>query len=309
MPEVISRPAAPRAQSPIALLQAHARRTKRSITVAVHRPLRRMWLTMGTSVILALTMAACTTAVPNQPDFQQGMWDGETLVPPAGLLTAYQGDLIGRRVDNTAGPTPLAIAATIVDPVQAQPRYVILSGAPSAAVVIVPVNALTIGPTTARITATDYTLATLPQFPTLAALEHHYPRTVITAVAPPPAPAPVVGMLPPVSPAPAPGPIIPGAPLQFARFGSVVGMAVIDSAGTPMGQVSAVAIVPATGEVRFAIVTGPAFGPGYYVAVPATQAQMNAGQVVVSGTETQWLQAPRYRGDQLSLAVGAVGVL
>ena len=297
--------------SPIALLQTQARRAKRSMAIAIRRPMRRLWYSMGTSVLLALALAACAAGAPNQPDFQQGMWDGETLVPPAGLLTAYQGDLIGRRVDNTAGPTPLAVSATIVDPVQAQPHYVILSGAPSSPAVIMPINALTIGPTAIHITATDYTLATLPQFPNLAVLERHYPRTVITAVAPAPAPAVVVaaGALPPVLPQPAVGAVAVGAPLQFMRMGSVVGMQVIDSAGVPVGTVTAVAIVPNTGEVRYAIVTGPNFGPGLYVAVPAAQASASAGQVVISGSINQWLQAPRYRGDQLAPAVGAVGVL
>lgn len=304
--------AATNESSPSALPQKRARRTKRLMAIVIHRPLRRMWYTVGTSVILALALAACTAGVPNQPDFSAGLWDGQTLVPQGGLLTAYQGDLIGRRVDNTAGPTPLSISATIVDPVQAQPRYVVLSGAPTSAAVIAPISAVAISPTTIHITATDYTLGNLPQFPTLAALEHHYPRTVITAVAQP-APSPmvsaVIGALPPVMPPPVVGSVAIGTPLQFSRMGSVVGMPVIDSAGTPVGQVDAVAIVPNTGEVRFAVITGPNFGPGYYIAVPAGQAQINAGQVVISGSINQWLQAPRYRGDQLAPAVGAVGIL
>jgi hypothetical protein len=279
------------------------------MTVAIRRPLRRLWFTVGTSVILALALGACAAGVPNQPDFAAGLWDGQTLVPQGGLLTAYQGSLIGRRVDNTAGPTPLAVAATIVDPVQAQPRYVALSGAPTAAAVIVPINALTIGPSAITITATDYTLANLPQFPSLAALERHYPRTVITSVAQPPQPPVTAGTLPPVLPPPVAGTVAVGTPLQLARMGSVVGMPVIDSTGVAVGRVDAVAVVPNTGEVRYAVIDGPNFGPGLYVAVPATQAQVNAGQVVIAGSINQWLQAPRYRGDQISPAIGAVGTL
>jgi sporulation protein YlmC with PRC-barrel domain len=93
------------------------------------------------------------------------------------------------------------------------------------------------------------------------------------------------------------------------RMGSVVGMPVVDSAGTPLGRIAAVAVVPATGVVRFAIVSNPNFGAGYYVAVPAQQASAGAGQVVVTGSAAQWMQAPRYRGDQLSQAIGAIGML
>jgi sporulation protein YlmC with PRC-barrel domain len=263
----------------------------------------RRWIKFAPAAVLAVGLAACVAPVPNQPDFNTGMWDGESIQPPAGLLTAFQGDLIGRRVDNSTGPTPLTVVATIVEPSTAHPRYVVLQGPNSSSDVIVPVNALNVTPAVVTITATDYSLRTLPNYPSMQAVQAQYPRTVITAVAAPPAPS----LLPPVMPAPGAG-AVPG-PLQFAHVGSIVGMTVVDQSGTPVGQVSAVAVVPSTGEVRYAIVSGPDFGPGYYVAVPAAQAVSSAGQVVISGTLQQWLQAPRYRGDQISPAIGAVGVL
>jgi hypothetical protein len=273
---------------------------------AIRQPVARPWIKIGSAIALALTLAACAAGAPNQPDFVRGTWDGQTIVPPAGLLTAYQGDLIGRRVENHIGRPSLTVWATLIDPVTAQPRYVVLAGAPGLSVTIVPVNSLAVTPTSIQMTATDYTLHTLPSFPTLAALETQYPRTVITTpMVVQSAPGP--GMLPPVLPPPALG--VAAAPLQLVRAGSVVGMPVIDAAGVPIGRVDAVAIVPITGEVRFAIVSGPSLGTGWYIAVPATQAQANAGQVVLTGTLDQWMQAPRYRGDQLPQAIGVVGML
>ncbi len=273
-----------------------------------HALLRRR-LSLAPAFVLALALAACAAPVPNQPDFASGMWDGESITPPPGMLTAYQGELIGRRVDNTAGATPLTIVATIVEPNQARPRYVVLQG-PNASsyVVIAPINALVVTPSTIQITATDYTLRTLPNYPSMQAVQAQYPRTVITAVVPP-APSPSMASLPPVLPPPVTGSPTAGGPLQFARMGSVVGLPVVDQAGTPVGQVTAVAVVPTTGEVRYAIVSGPSFGPGYYIAVPAGQAIDSSGEVVLSGTLQQWQQAPRYRGDQLPPAIGAIGGL
>jgi len=272
----------------------------------IKRTAKRLWFKIWPAIMLTLALAACAGGgVPNQPDFAQGSWDGQSIVPPAGLLTAYQGDLVDRRVDNTAGPTPLTVSATLIDPINAQPHYVVLSGPPDIAPVIVPLNALAISPAAIQMTATHYALRTLPNFPTLAALELQYPRTVITTPVVAQTPA-ALGTLPPVAPLPA---VSTAGPLQLARAGSVVGMPVIDSAGTPIGQVAAVAIVPATGEVRFAIVAGPSFGPGWYIAVPAVQAQAAAGQVVVTGTLNQWMQGPRYRGEQLPQAIGVIGYL
>jgi len=272
------------------------------------RPVRRLWFKIWPALLLTLALGACVSGVPNQPDFAQGTWDGQAIVPAPGLLTAYQGDLIGRRVDNTAGPTPLTISATLVDPASAQAHYAVLAGPPDISPVIVPLNAMVIAPTSIQITATHATLHTLPNFPSLGALEAQYPRTVITTpVVVQSSPPPGLGALPPVLPAPA---VTGGVgPLQMARVGSVVGLPVIDGSGTPVGRVEAVAILPATGEVRYAIVSGPSFGPGYYIAVPAAQAQAGAGQVVIAGTLSQWMQAPRYRGEQLPQAIGVIGML
>lgn len=286
-------------------------RTQSSNSPALCTPVRparyayRSWSKLAPVAVLALALAACAAPVPNQPDFSAGMWDGQAIAPPAGMLTAYQGDLIGRRVDNTVGATPLTVVATIVEPSTGHPRYAVLQGPNSSYDVIVPLTALVITPTSIQLTATDYTLRTLPNYPSLQALQTQYPRTVLTPVAQ----APVPSLLPPVLPPPVAGAPAVGGPLQFARAGSIVGEPVVDQAGAPVGQVTAVAVVPTTGEVRYAIVAGPDFGPGYYVAVPAAQAVNSSGQVVLSGTLQQWLQAPRYRGDQLPPAIGAVGVL
>ena len=262
---------------------------------------RRFGARLLPALALAAAIAACAPTYPNQPDFAAGTWDGQAIVPPPGLLTNFQGVYIGRRIDNSIGESPLYIKAVLVDPTAAQPSYVIASGVPSGELVIIPLTALQITATTITVSATHSTLDGLPNYPTIGAIEAAYPRTVVTAPTAAPPPAPMVNTIPPIMPAPVGG----YGPLTLARAGSVVGLSVIDSSGMPVGRVDEVAVVPATGEVRYAIIEGPSFGPGYYIAVPSAAASVAGGQLVITGSLASWTQAPRYRDDQLPQMLGA----
>jgi len=63
---------------------------------------------------------------------------------------------------------------------------------------------------------------------------------------------------------------------------------------------------PGTGEVRYAVVSGPAFGIGNYIAVPSTSTQLVAGRVVVANTLANLTQMPRYRSEELPQTLGAL---
>jgi hypothetical protein len=123
-------------------------------------------------------------------------------------------------------------------------------------------------------------------------------------------PPPEMAALPPSNvPPPAAVPSVPppSEPMQLVRRGNVVGYQVVDSYGQPMGIVDSVAAVPPSGEVRYLIVSGPSFGPGNFIAVPASEGQAQGSRVIVTGSAQGWLQTRRYRGDQVAQVFGALG--
>jgi len=110
----------------------------------------------------------------------------------------------------------------------------------------------------------------------------------------------IPGPIPPVAPAIAPTPA-----LQLRRAGSVVGFPVVDPVGQPVGTVQAVAVVRETGEVRDLVIASPSFGPGYYISVPAENAQSTGDRVILNGPMVSWMQAPRYAAPQISEMYGS----
>jgi hypothetical protein len=247
----------------------------------------------------AVTLAACASHSPGGPDFDTGMWGGQPIHPPAGLLTAKQGDLVGRTVNDPYGPSPLVVDYVLVDPNNGQARYAVLSTRKYDRYVIVPVSAMAISPYSVTVNANEGELDDLPHM-SLAELQHRYPQTVLT-----PAPPGALGTAAALPPAPVPPPATPPSePLRLVRSGSVAGEPVVDSFGRPIGRVDAVAAVPSTGEVRYVIVSSPSFGPDSYVVAPASSAHTSGGEVVLAGSSTSWMQAPRYRSEQLRQSFG-----
>jgi len=121
------------------------------------------------------------------------------------------------------------------------------------------------------------------------AAPYDYPPNQAAAV------QPIAGPIPPMPPTAAPTPA-----LQLRRAGSVVGFPVFDPVGQPVGTVQAVAVVRGTGEVRDLIIASPSFGPGYYINVPAENAQSTGDRVILNGPMVSWMQAPRYAAPQIS---------
>ena len=296
-----------------------------------------------TSVAFALAVTACvapessavrtetTTSVAFAPgyhqiDFVHEIWGTQSFTPPPGLVTVRQGDLIGRNIQDASGTPVMVVQYLLVDPATGEARYAVASSSDFGDFVAVPVSALQITPSAVSVDITLRQLRRVPRY-SLASLESRYPLTTLTTVttvsttatAPamtplPPVTAPVVVTAPTVVAAPtvvtttttAPS-TLPAEPLELAHRGSVVGYPVIDSFGQSVGVIDAVAAVPATGEVRYAIISGPTFGPGYFIAAPAARTSMSDGRVVLAGSLATWSQAPRYRGDQIQQSFGALG--
>lgn len=106
----------------------------------------------------------------------------------------------------------------------------------------------------------------------------------------------VVAPIPPVAPAPA---------LQLRSTGSVVGLPVVDQAGQSIGIVQAVAAERGSGDIRYLVIAGPSFGLGYYITVPAANAQTTGNRVVLDAPAVTWMQAPRYASAQINEMYGA----
>ena len=251
-----------------------------------------------------------TPSVAFQPgehklDLAQGIWGTQPITPPPGLVTVRQTNLIGRTVDSAGGAPYLTIKDLLVDPTSGNARYAVTTANDFGDYLVVPLSVMRISPMAVRVDATTETLKRMPRY-TMAELESRYPRTTLTSgpvIIPPP---PVLSAIPPISPAPIPPARPTTPPLEMARTGSVVGYPVVDTANQSVGVVSAVAAVPSSGEVRYAIVSGPYFGTDTYIAVPASSMHMAGDRVVLNAPLAVWLQSQRYRSDQMPQVFGSL---
>jgi hypothetical protein len=259
------------------------------------------------------------------------MWGNVPLTPPPSLVTVVRGDLIGQTVSDANGVPALQIVSLLAQPSNGSPLYAVTRSQLFPDELVVPIAVLRVAPQGVSIAATRDQLLSLPRA-TPAQLAQAYPMSPagsgggasgsapiaaaghpVSLTTPPrshPTPSTAAASQPQlasVAPPPAPPPgeaqaTASGAtaPLNLMRRGSIVGFPVTDAYGHSVGTVEAVATVPTTGEVRYAIVSGPDFGIGQYIAVPAQSARAADGKVILAGTLDNWVQAPRYRGDQVN---------
>jgi sporulation protein YlmC with PRC-barrel domain len=266
---------------------------------------------LALSLAALVLLAACEGADPYGPDFNRGVWAGQSINPPSGLLSAQQGPLVGRTVTNTRGPSPLVIDYVLVDPSTGTANYAVVATKQSRDYVIIPVSALRQSPTAITVDASEYTMTNLPHVQ-VAELERRYPHTILTAA---PSSAPAVGALPPVAAVPSlpPATLPPVSPsveaLQLYHRGSVAGMPVYGSDGQPIGTVDAVSVTPATGAIQYLIISNPSWGFNNMIVVPASSAQMAGDRIVLAGSTMSWLQSTRYSNDQVHQTFGSLGTV
>ncbi len=277
-----------------------------------------------TGVVAAQPGTVRTDAVPYQAnaklDMVAGTWGSQPLTPPLGLISATNSDLIGRNVADTSGTNVLTIEKLLVEPTTGNARYAVTSMNHFSDKVVIPFSALQISPMQIRVDASKETLANMPKFAS-SELDRNYPAAALVAPVAVVIPstslyAPTVTPLSPLPPVPVMSTTVTTTtvpvgvePLQLARRGSVVGQPVYDSLGQPIGTVSAVAAAPSNGEVRYVLVSGPAFGAGNDIAIPAASASAASGRVVLSAPLAQWQQAPRYRAEVVPQVFGSLGTI
>jgi len=277
-----------------------------------------------TGVVATQPGAVRTDAVPYQAnaklDMVAGTWGSQPLTPPLGLVSATNSDLIGRNIADTSGTNVLTIEKLLVEPTTGNARYAVTSMNHFSDKVVIPFSALQISPMQIRVDASKETLANMPKFAS-SELDRNYPATALVAPVAVVVPstslyAPAVTPLSPLPPVPVMSTTVTTTtvpvgvePLQLARRGSVVGQPVYDSLGQPIGTVSAVAATPSNGEVRYVLVSGPSFGAGNDIAIPAASASAASGRVVLSAPLAQWQQAPRYRAEVVPQVFGSLGTI
>lgn len=287
------------------------------------------YTTQTTGVVVPTTGIVTTTpgivrtdAVPFQAnaklDMAGGTWGNQPLTPPLGLASVTNSDLIGRNIADSSGTNVLTIEKLLVEPATGNARYAVTSMNHFSDKVVIPFSAMQISPMQIRVDASKETLANMPKFAS-SELDRNYPATTLTQVVIVPSTslyAPVVGQTTPLPPVPVMASTVTTTtvpvgvePLQLARRGSVVGQPVYDSLGQSVGVVSAVAAAPSNGEVRYVLVSGPSFGAGNDIAIPAASASAASGRVVLSAPLAQWQQAPRYRAEVVPQVFGSLGTI
>lgn len=240
-------------------------------------------------------------------DAGQGFAAAQTAEPPPGLVLVRQGDLIGRGINDGNGQGLVYVQYVLADPATGEARYAVASSDRFGGYVLVPVSTIYDSGDGIAVRTNARQVELMPKY-SLAQIEQRWPPRTLASAAPyayglPPAAQVVTGYAPGHSAMPA------VEPLQLMRRGSVVGMNVVDSFGQPVGRVDAVAAVPGTGEVRYAIVGGPSFAPGTYIAVPASSARLADGRVVLNGSSANWSAAPHYRAEQIQQFYGPLGMV
>jgi sporulation protein YlmC with PRC-barrel domain len=227
---------------------------------------------------------------PGPIDYNRGMWGTQPLRPPSGLMISTQSSVVGRTFYDANGASVGTVTAVIEDPSYSL-RYIVVSSSNFADDLVIPYTAITATDSGVTCNTTLTMLMQLPRY-SYVSLEQTYPvaTAAVVPVAPPPAPIPPVAAV---------------MPLRLAYAGSIVGYTVTDSAGAPLGRVEAVAVEPASGQVRYAIIANPSFGLGSYIEVPAGDARTVGSSVIVSGADADWVRAPRYTSDQLRLQFSA----
>lgn len=279
--------------------------------------LARLILAFGACLVLAACSSPRYGTPATGPDSRvetgptaSTEWYNSARVPAQGFLMTDQDPLIGRNVEDREGNRVGTIGYVLYQSGAGDTtRYVTVSNRDYYGHLLVPVAGLRITQDTVWVDKTQADLLAQRHY-SVAELEEHYPPTNMRRVVISPAPGlpstalPLVGTLPPVATAPA-----VSAPLMLAWRGGAVGAPVYDVTGTYIGTLAAQSVEPGTGVPRYAIVSGPSIGRGYYIAVPASDAQYLNGRVMLDAPLASWQQLPHYQLGEVQQAYGALGVV
>lgn len=218
-----------------------------------------------------------------------GMWGEQAIVPPAGLLTSRQGEMVGRMISTPRQANLMTIDAVLIDPSDRVPDYVVART--RSGYITIPVSTLVPYENGYFVHASDNWLGSLRHL-SVAELEASYRVTTLEPAAPAFAAArddDDYGY--------------PGEALRLMRSGNPVGYSVVDARGGIVGTVNSISTAP-DGRIRFYIVGGSSLGDGNFIAIPADAARSEGNRIVVDGSAPGWLGMPHYRADQLGQVFG-----
>lgn len=250
-------------------------------------------------------------------DFANGIWGTQTMTPSSDLLLTKNSNLIGSRVTDANGVSWGTVAFMMVEANQQQrPMYaVVAADGVSDTYIAVPMSAVRAANGTVQVDTTVAELNRVPKY-TFAGLQRRH----AVASNSPPLVAPVMATVvsPIIIPAPAamavmPGgtvvapaaPVVVAAPVatimpapesvNLSTRSDLVGRAFVDSAGNQLGTVNYVAVMPGTVDARYVVVSGPTFGAGNQIFVPANQVHMSGGRVMADIPVATLVQAQRFQ--------------
>jgi sporulation protein YlmC with PRC-barrel domain len=287
-----------------------------------------------TALAVALLAAACAPAKREEAqvltqtqsvaftrdmktDFTNGIWGTQTMTPPADLLLTKQSNLIGNRVTDSSGTPWGTVAFMMVEANQQQrPMYAVVAADGVADTYIaVPMSAIRASGGGLQVDTPVAQLNRVPKY-TFAGLQARHavasnspPLTATPIITPAPvaivpsgtmvaapmvvAPAPMVVSPAPVAVMPAPESV------NLSTRSDLVGRAFVDSYGNQLGTVNYVAVMPGTADARYVVVSGPMFGAGNQIFVPASQIHMSGGRVMADVPTSTLAQSQRFQTGEM----------
>lgn len=250
-------------------------------------------------------------------DFENGIWGTQTMTPPADLLLTKQSNLIGNRVADSSGTPWGTVAFMMVEAnPQQRPMYAVVAADGVADTYIaVPMSAIRASGGGLQVDTPVAQLNRVPKY-TFAGLQARHavasnsPPLVAPVIAM--APAPIITPAPvmvvpsgtvvaaPMIVAPVPAAVVPAPEsVNLSMRSDLVGRAFVDSAGNQLGTVNYVAVMPGTADARYVVVSGPVFGAGNQVFVPASQIHMSGGRVMADVPTATLVQAQRFQATDM----------
>lgn len=285
-----------------------------------------------TAVAAVLLAAACAPAPKQQAqvltqtqsvaftrdmkvDFQNGIWGTQTMTPPADLLLTKQSNLIGSRISDSSGTQFGTVAFMMVEANQQQrPMYAVVAADGVADTYIaVPMSAIRTSGGGVQVDTPVADMNRVPKYTFAGLRSRHAVASNSPALS---APAPVVVATPYFTPATmtavpggmavvggpmivaaAPAMTVMPAPesVNLSTRSDLVGRAFVDAAGNQLGTVNYVAVMPGTADARYVVVSGPAFGAGNQIFVPASQVHMSGGRVMANVPTATLVQSQRFQ--------------
>jgi PRC-barrel domain len=241
-----------------------------------------------------------------------GTWASQSLIPSSHLVMARQGSLMGRPVQDLNNVLFGTAEYLLIERDTATARYLVASanGLPDT-YIAVPLSAMVITDKAIQVDSPVSEINAVPKY-TFAGLQQRYAAVTLSTpvvLAPPferVAPVTVVSNAAgPFAVVPAPGitvasPMAAPESVYLSHRHELVGRGVTDAIGSPIGQVDYVAISPASNEARYIVISGPVFGAGHNIFVPASQARLVGGRVVIDTPMATLMQTQRFRNNDLA---------